>query len=80
MKRLELAVESLLLASRWLLVVFYLGLALALAVYALTFAKKLYAFMLSALTALPSLALLVWLQRRGHFIGLAKPARVAADE
>jgi uncharacterized protein (TIGR00645 family) len=50
MKRLELAVESLLLASRWILVVFYLGLALALAVYALTFAKKLYAFMLSALT------------------------------
>ena len=44
MKRLELAVESIILASRWLLVVFYLGLALALAVYAVSFAKKLYEF------------------------------------
>ena len=34
MKRLELAIESIILASRWLLVVFYLGLGLALAVYA----------------------------------------------
>ena len=32
MKRLELAVESIILASRWLLVVFYLGLGLALAI------------------------------------------------
>jgi MFS transporter, PAT family, beta-lactamase induction signal transducer AmpG len=37
-------------------------------------------FVLSALAALPSLALLVWLQRRGHFAGLAKPARMVADE
>lgn len=44
MKRLELAVESIILASRWLLVVFYLGLGLALAVYAASFAKKLYEF------------------------------------
>jgi uncharacterized protein (TIGR00645 family) len=49
MKRLELAVEAVLLASRWILVVFYLGLALALAVYAVTFANKLFAFMLKAL-------------------------------
>jgi uncharacterized membrane protein YqhA len=42
MKRLELAIESIILASRWVLVVFYIGLALALAVYALSFGKKLY--------------------------------------
>ncbi|MBX3576635.1 MAG: TIGR00645 family protein [Rhizobiaceae bacterium] len=44
MKRLELAVESIILASRWLLVVFYLGLGLALAVYAVSFAIKLWSF------------------------------------
>jgi uncharacterized protein (TIGR00645 family) len=44
MKRLELAIESIILASRWLLVVFYLGLGLALAVYAVSFGKKLYEF------------------------------------
>lgn len=44
MKRLELIVENVILASRWLLVVFYLGLALSLAVYAMTFAKKLFEF------------------------------------
>ena len=35
-------------------------------------------FVISALTALPSLALLVWLQRRGHFPGLGKPTRIDA--
>jgi len=44
MKRLESLVEKIILASRWLLVVFYLGLGLALAVYALSFAGKLWAF------------------------------------
>ena len=44
MKRLELAVESIILASRWLLVVFYLGLGVALAVYAVSFGYKLYQF------------------------------------
>ena len=44
MKRLELLVESVILASRWLLVVFYLGLALALAVYAVSFGAKLWEF------------------------------------
>jgi uncharacterized protein (TIGR00645 family) len=44
MKRLELAIESIILASRWLLVAFYLGLGLALAVYAVAFGKKLYEF------------------------------------
>ena len=37
-------------------------------------------FAISALTALPSLALLVWLQRRGHFTGLTKPMRVMVDD
>jgi PAT family beta-lactamase induction signal transducer AmpG len=32
-------------------------------------------FLISALTALPSLVLLVWLQQRGHFIALSKPPR-----
>jgi uncharacterized protein (TIGR00645 family) len=49
MKRLELAVESIILASRWLLVVFYVGLGLALAVYAISFGKKLYEFLATVL-------------------------------
>ncbi len=44
-KRLELTIEAVILASRWLLVVFYLGLAVALAVYALTFGVKLWDFL-----------------------------------
>src|SRR5215475_50919 len=37
-------------------------------------------FAISALTALPSLVLLVWLQRRGHFARLAKPTRIVMDD
>jgi uncharacterized protein (TIGR00645 family) len=48
MKRLERAIESIILASRWLLVVFYLGLGLALAVYAVSFGGKLFEFMSTA--------------------------------
>ncbi|SDO85925.1 TIGR00645 family protein [Phyllobacterium sp. YR620] len=44
MKRIEILVENIILASRWLLVVFYLGLALALAIYAFSFAGKLIDF------------------------------------
>jgi uncharacterized protein (TIGR00645 family) len=44
MKSLERTVENLILASRWLLVVFYLGLSLALALYAFTFLAKLWEF------------------------------------
>lgn len=44
MKKLEHAIEGIILASRWLLVIFYLGLALALLLYALSFAKKLWEF------------------------------------
>jgi len=40
MKSLEHWIEKTILASRWLLVVFYLGLAAALAVYALSFLYK----------------------------------------
>ncbi|TGS35871.1 hypothetical protein EN823_13795, partial [bacterium M00.F.Ca.ET.180.01.1.1] len=50
MKRLELAIESVILASRWLLVAFYLGLGVALATYALSFGKKLFEFVISAFT------------------------------
>jgi uncharacterized protein (TIGR00645 family) len=49
MKRLELFVESIILASRWLLVVFYLGLVVALGVYAVTFGKKLLQFVSKSL-------------------------------
>src|SRR5262249_58382924 len=37
-------------------------------------------FVISALTALPSLALLIWLQRCGHFDGLVKPTHFSADD
>src|SRR6478735_9024808 len=41
MKTLERLIENTILASRWVLVVFYIGLAAALLIYALSFAKKL---------------------------------------
>ncbi|MBJ6986711.1 MULTISPECIES: TIGR00645 family protein [unclassified Devosia] len=44
MKKLELFVESIILASRWLLVAFYIGLAAALGLYALSFFGKLFDF------------------------------------
>lgn len=40
MKSLELFVERIILSSRWILVVFYLGLVAALAVYAVSFLYK----------------------------------------
>lgn len=42
MKSLELLVERIILSSRWLLVVFYLGLVAALGVYAFSFALKFF--------------------------------------
>ncbi len=42
MKSLELIVERIILSSRWLLVVFYLGLVAALALYAVSFLYKFY--------------------------------------
>lgn len=44
MKKLEHLVESIILASRWVLVVFYLGLTVALLLYAISFAGKLADF------------------------------------
>lgn len=44
MKNLENIVERIILASRWLLVAFYLGLGVALAIYAATFFIKLWDF------------------------------------
>jgi uncharacterized protein (TIGR00645 family) len=43
-KKLELFIESIILASRWILVVFFLGLTLALGLYAITFLKKLWEY------------------------------------
>ena len=44
MKKLEHAIEYVILASRWLLVVFYLGLTAALGLYAISFMKKLWEY------------------------------------
>jgi uncharacterized protein (TIGR00645 family) len=44
MKSLELFIERIILASRWLLVVFYIGLGIALALYAVSFGAKLWKF------------------------------------
>ena len=54
MKSLELLVERIILSSRWLLVVFYLGLAVALAIYAVSFVVKLYHVGEIVLTASPA--------------------------
>ena len=37
-------------------------------------------FMISTVIALPSLALLLWLQQRGHFDGLVPGRAIAADD
>jgi uncharacterized protein (TIGR00645 family) len=41
MKQIELVIERVILASRWILVVFYLGLTVALGLYAVSFLRKL---------------------------------------
>jgi uncharacterized protein (TIGR00645 family) len=43
-KKLEYLIESVVLASRWLLVIFYIGLAVALLIYGVAFAGKLFKF------------------------------------
>ena len=70
-KRLELVIEAVILASRWLLVVFYLGLALALAIYAMTFAVKLWDFVSHVLVLDESEAIL-------KMLGLIDAALVAS--
>lgn len=45
MKKIEHFIEAIILGSRWLLVVFYLGLALALALYAVSFLRKLLEYL-----------------------------------
>lgn len=37
-------------------------------------------FIISAATSLPSFALLLWLQQRGHFATLGKPTRIGGDD
>jgi len=51
LRQLELFVERVIRASRWLLVVFYVGLAAALAVYAVSFGLKFLKIAVSVLTA-----------------------------
>lgn len=51
MKSFELLIERLVLASRWILVVFYLGLGAALAVYAVSFLGKLYKIAMTAMSS-----------------------------
>ena len=50
MKSVELFIERLILGSRWILVVFYVGLAAALALYAVSFAFKLAKVFMVALS------------------------------
>jgi uncharacterized protein (TIGR00645 family) len=50
MKSLEILVERIILSSRWILVVFYLGLAASLALYALSFCYKFYKVALTVFT------------------------------
>jgi uncharacterized protein (TIGR00645 family) len=45
MKQIELMIENIILASRWILVVFFLGLTLALGLYAIVFMRKLWDFL-----------------------------------
>jgi uncharacterized protein (TIGR00645 family) len=71
MRSLEKLIESLILASRWLLVVFYLGLAVALAVYAFAFSLKLGGFVM-AVGALQETDLLL------KMLGLIDAALVAS--
>ena len=49
MKKLEHLVESIILSTRWLLVIFYIGLGLSLGLYAVSFLRKLYDFTVKVL-------------------------------
>ena len=71
MKQLELFVERIILASRWLLVVFYIGLGIALALYAVTFGYKLYKFATTIFTTTESQAIL-------DMLGLIDAALIAS--
>ena len=77
-KRAELAIEWVVLASRWMLVLFYLGLAIALGLYAMTFFHKLWEFALHVFEADEADAILNILSLidaalRAHGIALAQP-------
>jgi uncharacterized protein (TIGR00645 family) len=49
MKPVELLIERAILSARWILVVFYVGLGAALALYAVTYVQKLYKLFATAL-------------------------------
>jgi uncharacterized protein (TIGR00645 family) len=71
MKSIERLIESIILASRWLLVIFYLGLAIALAVYAVSFGEKLFEFLTKSLELAETDAIL-------KMLGLIDAALVAS--
>ena len=71
MKILEHFVERIILASRWLLVAFYLGLAAALAIYAFTYGLKVLDFVAHATTVDETQAIL-------KMLGLIDAALVAS--
>jgi uncharacterized protein (TIGR00645 family) len=71
MKKIEHLIEALILASRWLLVFFYLGLAVALGLYAVTFGGKLLHFATNVFTLAESDAIL-------RMLGLIDAALVAS--
>ena len=74
MKSIERLIESIILASRWLLVIFYLGLAIALAVYA--FERGGASYESPTTTRLPTGSGRDWLQTRCHPMALWKASRV----
>jgi uncharacterized protein (TIGR00645 family) len=71
MKSIERLIESIILASRWLLVIFYLGLAIALAIYAVSFGEKLIEFFTKSLELAEADAIL-------KMLGLIDAALVAS--
>jgi uncharacterized protein (TIGR00645 family) len=71
MRSIERLIESIILASRWLLVIFYLGLAVALAVYAVSFGEKLLEFLTKSLELAEADAIL-------KMLGLIDAALVAS--
>jgi uncharacterized protein (TIGR00645 family) len=71
MKKIELLVEQIILASRWILVVFYLGLTVALGLYAISFLRKLFDFSAKLLSFDESVSIL-------KMLGLIDAALIAS--
>ena len=77
MKRIERTIERALLASRWLLLVFYAGLAVGLAIYAVSFVAKVAKVASMALAASDEeLARQAAAQKRWTFLFVLAPLTV----